>query len=273
MIYNKDQLNMNSKRIKLDTLKNTRDLGGIETTDGHFIRPHKLIRSGQLSDVSEKDYNLLINDYDVKTVIDLRTEAEIQESPDNIPEGIAYFRLPLLDSSFLGIARDEFSMKCWLNVFKDSDEKPEEVFSDMYQKLVFGDRSKKYIRDLFDILLTQEDGSVLWHCSAGKDRVGITTLLILSALNVSREVIIEDYMATEKFLKNEIIKGKILGPLVLKKKSLMDCFQVLLGVREEYIDRIYARIDKEYGNTANFLLEQFGLTTNKINKLRNKYLI
>lgn len=264
---------MELKRIKLDTLKNTRDLGGIKTADGHSIRSHMLIRSGQLAGVTEKDFSILKNEYGLKTVIDLRTDAEMLESPDELPEGIGYISLPLLDNSFLGIARDEFSMKSWLNVFRDSDAEPEEIFSDMYQKLVFGERSEKFVRQFFDILLKSEGGSVLWHCSAGKDRVGIMTMLLLGALGADRETITKDYLATEKFLAADIIRGKILAPFVLHNRKLLKCFNVLLGVKREYPDRIFDRIEKEYGSMKKFLSEHFGITEEEIIILRKKYLI
>lgn len=64
----------------MERLYNTRDLGGIETTDGRRIRPHRLIRSGQLSGMTERDARVLAEEYELKTVVDFRTENNFSES-------------------------------------------------------------------------------------------------------------------------------------------------------------------------------------------------
>ena len=96
-------------RIPLERLYNTRDLGGIGTTDGRRIRPHRLIRSGQLSGMTERDARVLAEEYELKTVVDFRTEREKEESPDPVPEGITYLEIPILDELSVGITRDRES--------------------------------------------------------------------------------------------------------------------------------------------------------------------
>ena len=61
-------------RIPLEGLHNTRDLGGFETADGRKIRPRRLIRSGQLSGMTEKDKQVLTEDYGLRTDVDFRTD-------------------------------------------------------------------------------------------------------------------------------------------------------------------------------------------------------
>lgn len=264
---------MDIKRIKLKTLKNTRDLGGFPAINGKTLKSEKLIRSGHLAKASQEDINTLINTYGLRTVIDLRIDAEIKEKPEKLPEGVAYFWYPLLDKSFLGIARDEYSIKSWLNLFKDCDRRPEDVFYDMYELLVFGDRSKEYIRKIFDIFLSQEEGAVLWHCSAGKDRVGVVTMLLLLALGTDRETIIADFLATNRFSAAEIIKTRVFAPLVIKERKLRKCLAVLMGVKREYMDKLFNEIDSRYSSVEEFFEKQYGITSEEIGILREKYLI
>lgn len=264
---------MKLKRIKLKKLKNTRDLGGFPAADGLFIKEKKLIRSGHLAKASEHDKEILINDYNLRTVVDLRIDAEIKEKPEVLPEIVSCFHFPLLEKSFLGIARDEYSIKSWFNLFKDSDRRPEDVFYDMYELLLFGDRSKVYVRKIFDILLSQEDGAVLWHCSAGKDRVGVITMLILMALGVDRSLIIEDFLATNRFSAGEIIKTRVFAPLVIRERRLRKCLAILMGVKREYMDKLFEKIDKDFGDDFTFFYKQFSISENEILKLREKYLV
>lgn len=264
---------MKIRRIKLEMLKNTRDLGGFCTCEGKIIKQNSLIRSGHLAAASENDISVLCEKYNVRTVIDLRTEAEIKEKYESLPEIINYVKVPLLDNSFLGIARDEYSVRAWFNVFNDKNKEPVDVFCEMYDALVFGDRSKEMIPKIFDVLLAENSDAVLWHCSAGKDRVGIVTLLVLLALNVKRETIVQDYLATRYFSAKEIILTRVFSPFVLRNVRLVKCLAVLMGVKKIYIEKIFARIDKEFNGIEDFFEKQYGITPDKILKLRNKYLV
>ncbi len=263
---------MKLRRIKLSSLKNTRDLGNIPALEGKRIISHKLIRSGLLAKGKACDVNKLISDYNIKKVIDLRTDAEINEKPEVLPENVKYIRIPMLDDSYLGIARDEYSIQCWFNLFKDCSREPEEVFYDMYEMLVFSERSKKLIREIFDIFLADDEGSILWHCSAGKDRVGVVTMLLLTALGVKRDVIIEDFLATNVFTVAEILKMRIFSPFVIKERRLRKCLNILMTVKSMYLERIFLKIDKEYDDIFDFFYKQYGVSYDEIMKLREKYL-
>ena len=263
---------MKIRRIKLENLKNTRDLGGICNRHGKKIKENMLIRSGQLNAASDNDIDVLYNQHNLRTVIDLRLEAEISEKPDNLVPGIEYVRIPLLDKSFLGIARDEYSIRAWFNVFEDKTKNPTEIFSEMYDALVFGERSRKLIPEIFEILSSDDDSAVLWHCSAGKDRVGIVSLLVLLALDVDRDVIIKDYLATRIFSAKDIFLTRIFSIFVLRNIYLVKCLNILMGVKRIYIEKIFDRIDNEFNGIEDFFGRQYGILPDTIQKIRNKYL-
>ena len=263
---------MKIKRIKLKSLKNTRDLGGFSTIDGRHIKPHKLIRSGHLASATKEDINKLIDTYSLRYVVDLRTEAEIHEKPENLPVCIERYFLPLLDSSFLGIARDEYSIKSWFNMFESSDRDPEDIFCDMYDILVFGERANIFVREFFDILL-KSDNAVLWHCSAGKDRVGIMTMLVLLALGVDKETIIKDYMATRYFTAGSIAYTCFFGSFIYRTRRLRRCLAVLMDVRKKYLEKLFDKINNDYSSTEDFFYKQYGITEEELKLLKNKYLM
>ncbi len=264
---------MKIRRIKLENLKNTRDLGGIFNKHGKIIKKNMLIRSGQLSVASDNDIDILYNNHNLRTVIDLRIDAEISEKPDKLAEGIKYVKIPLLDKSFLGIARDEYSVRAWFNVFDDKTKNPVEVFSEMYDALVFGERTRTLIPEIFDILSSDDDSAVLWHCSAGKDRVGIVTLLVLLALEVERDIIIKDYLATRIFSAKDIILTRLFSIFVLKNVRLVKCLNILMGVKRVYIEKVFERIDNEFDGIEDFFEKQYGIMPETLLKMRKKYLV
>ncbi len=262
---------MKIKRIKLQKLKNTRELGGYPTKDGRTVKHNMLIRSGHLAKATDDDINKLMTRYHLKTVIDLRIDNEVQEKPDNIPDTINYIRIPLLDKAYLGITRDEYSLKSWFYLFKDETRRPEDIFFDMYEMLVFGERSKTLIPQIFSIFCGDNE-AVLWHCSAGKDRVGIVTMLILLALGVDEDVIVDDFLATNRFSSREIIKTRVFAPLVIKSRWQRKCLAILMGVKREYMDRLLASIRNEYSDIFDFFERVYSIDRETIFALREKYL-
>ena len=90
-----DILGMSTSRLlEFDNLRNTRDLGGLKARGGRTILPGKLIRSGQLVGLSEKDSQRLSSL--VGTVVDMRTDGEREENPDVVLEGVRYIHNPIV---------------------------------------------------------------------------------------------------------------------------------------------------------------------------------
>ena len=81
-------------RLPLQNLPNTRDLGALMTEDGLHILPRKLLRSGEIYHASVADTRILSEEYNVKTVIDFRSAAEVKKKPDDIMAGVEYYHIP-----------------------------------------------------------------------------------------------------------------------------------------------------------------------------------
>ncbi len=159
-------------------IQNIRDLGGIRTRSGSSVRPGMLIRSAHLFQAEAKDLE------GVSTVIDLRTPGERKEAPDQV-HGREYLPLPIFEDVTAGISHEKGTADQGI---------PDMAY--LYGRLM------RECADAFrKVLLTimQHDfshGAVLWHCTEGKDRCGMTAALILEALEVDREIILEDYLKT-----------------------------------------------------------------------------
>lgn len=258
-------------RIAFKQLRNTRDLGGKPAAGGKTVAPRLLLRGEALGNAAPEDIRRLINDYRLRLVIDLRMDLEVEHLPDPVIPGVKTMRLDLLDDSFFGIARDEYSVEAWLRMFDDPAVSAEEVFAGMYGKLVFDERIRPMIRPLFEALLAC-DGAALWHCSAGKDRAGVVTMLVLMALGVSREEIIKDYMATARFTFPEIMKVRLLAPLKIHGRGRLKGVNVLMGVSDVYFRRIFARIDENFSDEFDFFRRQYDVPAAMLLRLREKYL-
>lgn len=257
-------------RIHLQSLPNTRDLGALMTKDGRHILPRKLLRSGSLYHVSLADQDMLLEDYKLSTVIDFRTEAEREQKPDTIMKGVEYYPIPVLDEETSGITQAGTLM----DMLTKFDQVPDEFICKQYENLVRDEICIKQYANFLDVVLHQKKGAVLWHCSAGKDRVGIGTALLLYALGVPRKTIKEDFLKTNVYLDNEMQHMvRYLETRMIVTPEIMDKVRLLYKVKEEYLDTAFRTIEKDYGSVDYFMRKALYMNPKTIEALRNKYLV
>lgn len=257
-------------RIPLQSLPNTRDLGALETEDGRHILPKRLLRSGNLYHISITDQDTLLNDYHLTTVVDFRTRMECLEKPDCIMEGVQYHEIPIVDEETLGITRSGSLMK----LLSDFKEIPEEFMLKQYETLVHDEYCVKQYARFLDVLLQQDEGAVLWHCSAGKDRAGVATVLLLCALGVPKKTIYEDFKKTNMYLDKEMeYMIRFLETKMIVDNPTMDKIRLFYKVKEEYLDVVFDTIKKDYGSMEMFMKKALYMNPKNIEILRKKYLV
>lgn len=257
-------------RIALQSLPNTRDLGAIKTADGRHILPKKLLRSGSLYHISLMDQDMLLNDYHLTRVIDFRTKTERDQKPDTVMKGVQYKEIPIMDEDAMGITQakglmDMFRMKM----------NPDDYMMNQYVNFVRDPYCvKQYARFLDELLHHDEEGAVLWHCSAGKDRVGIGTALLLWTLGVPRETILDDYMKTNHYLEDEMKHMiRFLETKMIVDNDVMDKIRLLFMVKPEYLHVVFETMEEDYGSVERFFRKALYMNPKTIDALRKKYLI
>lgn len=215
-----------------------------------------LFRSDVLYRTTKAEKTLL-KEKNIKVIIDLRNGEEVDELHDSKISGIKYINLPFLPEEANGRRKEPKII-----VYKGL-KMPDLPF--YYRELAT--KSVGHVwRRVFDILLNNNDGAVLFHCSAGKDRTGVLTAVILKLLGIDQETIYQDYLLTNQ------------NPLYYKKLALKmppDIREVFLDffqAKKEYLDSTFEEIEKIYGSFDAFLYECCGLNEEKINLLRDKYL-
>lgn len=258
------------QRIPLEGAVNTRDLGGFKTMDGRTIVPNRLIRSGRLAGLTHRDRRMLLNTYNVRTIVDFRMQEEQEEAPDPDMENVTFITHSILDVRMMDALHSQGTVvfrnhASFFDALQSQQIDKTSFFNAYYKRLILSPHAIDRYRCFFDILLKQQSGAVLWHCSAGKDRTGIATILLLSALGVSKEDIRHDYLFTNVFLEPGIRRrlmerGTEITPLSLR------------AVAEDYFITTMDTICGNYDNMANYLETQIGLTKDKITRLGQLYL-
>ena len=257
-------------RIPLQSLPNTRDLGALMAEDGRYILPRHLLRSGELYHVSIADQDVLRKDYHLTEVIDFRSRREITDKPDTVMDGVKYHEITILDDETRGITKP-VSLP---DMIIRHDPVPDEVIHKQYSNFIRDPFCIKQYAQFIDILLHHEEGAVLWHCSAGKDRVGVGTAILLCALGIPRETIREDYVKTNLYMEEEMQHMvRYMETRTIVDSAIMDKIRLLYKVKGEYLDTVFNTIEEDYGTVDRFFKKALYLTPKAIEALRNKYLV
>ncbi|MGD0703648.1 MAG: tyrosine-protein phosphatase [Trebonia sp.] len=173
--------------IDLDGTANTRDVGGLPTTDGHRTVSRRLIRSDNLQDLSPDDVRLLVESYGVAAIADLRAEVEVKvggPGPMIREPQVTVAQLSLFPTSPPG----EPDLPPW-------ERRPTtgRGFSGLYLGFL-AERPDSVLAALR--IIAHTEGAAVVHCTAGKDRTGVVTALALADAGVERAAIVADYAAS-----------------------------------------------------------------------------
>ncbi|MGK4099335.1 tyrosine-protein phosphatase [Ligilactobacillus salivarius] len=258
---------MEHRMLELEEGINFRELGGYLTEDGRKIKWHKLLRCGSMAQLTKNDVDYL-DQYGVRYIIDLRSPEESNYSPDKYPDKAQYFQdtvypfsfslfknLGIINNMRLGASNMDFGRQTYLQMLLDP-------------------HAQAAYRKMFNVLLEndKEGESVVFHCTAGKDRTGVAAFLILSALGVSEKQIVEDYLYTNLFFDNyssETIND------ALESESQTEIAQRLnskTAVIAETIEVLPKACQVVSGSVEKFLEEKLGMTKAKIERLQELYL-
>ena len=198
-------------------IRNFRDLGGIKNSRGLVIPSGMLFRSANLSAAEPSELT------GISTVIDLRTDIGRKRAPDHIPGNISYHIIPIFDEQAAGITRSA-----------SLDTVPDMV--NLYRKMVT--EHQDAVHAVLSIIFTHDfsSGGVLWHCTAGKDRCGVITAYVLSALGVDKALIMSDYMLSNNACIPEA--DGVREKLLVAGKALEEADKVwnVFIAKEEYLN-------------------------------------
>lgn len=256
------------KKIDLTYTFNTRDLGGMKTSDNKTIKENMLIRSGCLVKLSPKDIDTL-KKHNLKVVVDFRSENEFINKSDVKIDGVKYLNFPALPKNNLPKKRENDHYDSNLLQLVDKEYGGKHLLLKTYEGLFETNEGINAFKEFFKVILT-EPGAILWHCSQGKDRAGMAAFLLEYALGVSMEDCIEDYLLTNVAMERKI---KELTPIVLKMSdndySLLPILTDVFEAKIEYLNAAIKIITDKYTSIDNFLINVLDVD---IQALKEKYL-
>lgn len=254
--------------LPLEGGSNFRDMGGYFTVDGRQVRRGLLFRSGVMSSLTEADYAYL-EPFGFQRVIDLRSTDERQLYP-NYWANEARIDVLSRDYSMLDMVKnmvDEKGMQRGMDV--------------LYRDMVYAIQPQMQM--LFEQAL---EGNVplVVNCSAGQDRTGVSSAILLLALGVPRDVVIQDYLQSTRYRRPEVEAGDVDLPAAAKTNAFA---AMMLRYSEQegagakplltddgvpYLEYALAQIEEDHGSVAAFLENELGVNADDLLALQERYL-
>jgi protein-tyrosine phosphatase len=218
--------------LRLEGASNLRDLGGLIGSGGRPVRPGRIFRSDYIHLLSAADEAELVGRLGIRTVVDLRSEVEVAETPGAwVDQGIELLHTPLRID--LDLLHDE-----------------EDGLTRFY--MGFLDPPDASMREAVAALLDAGRHPLLIHCSAGKDRTGMTVALMLELLGVDREAIVADYTLTQERMPAVLAK---LAAATGSDPSKGSIPAAAFEARAETMVDFLAAFDRRYADVGAWLRE------------------
>lgn len=223
--------------IPLSGAYNIRDLGGYRTHGGTATRFRRILRADAPHRLTGQDIDTLL-DLGLKTVIDLRAPHEVLDAPSPLStlHGLDYCNLPLFDA-----------------LSPDHLQAPAHVL-DPVLNFYFSTLAarKTHIAEIFRTMAQSEPGVVMFNCTAGKDRTGLISALLLGNADVRAEDIVSDYAMTEP-----LISGLVDEFIALARNSGrdLDAYRRVLRARPETMTAVLAEITARHGSIRAYLAD------------------
>ena len=255
------------RRIIFEGISNCHELGGLPAAGGRRIRKGLLLRTGNLFAATEADKKELCSRWHLSLIVDLRTSNGQRRRPDVDIPGAEHLSVPVFEEEMLGISHGG-SQEVLFN------GQPLPDMEKLYRNITLAPGCRaQYGKALRTIMAHDYSrGSVLWHCTEGKDRCGMTAAFLLTALGADRETILGDYLISNetaeakgnKYYDQFIAAGRGEAAAELVRNAFI--------VKESYLKGTFEAAEEKYGSMEGFLAEGLKVPADLIAEFREKVL-
>ena len=234
---------------------NFRDLGGYRARDGRTVRWRQIFRSNHLGHLTAADIGVL-RPLGLKSAFDFRGSEERAAAICGLDE-IAVHSLPI-EPTVVAALRARLAAGISL-----ASAEAVEIMRDSYRHYV--EHNTPRFRALFAHLL-EDRAPLVIHCTAGKDRTGFASALLLSALGIDRAVIVENYLESNRH--NATANAQVLAQIT-KAQLPQEVIAPLLAVDAAYIEAALQVVEDEYAGMENYLRNVLDID---VERIRGNYL-
>lgn len=245
----------------MEQLSNFRDMGGVQTSDGHVVKEGLLFRCGALADATAADIKTL-QELKIETVIDYRDDIEEQKQPSPVLPGVNMIRIPARQDT-----TDTMKSMSMEQVFSNQavlDKITPDLFADFYAELPFDN-------EVYRVLLQKvanKNVPLIHHCSAGKDRTGVGAALIYLLLGVREEDIMTEYLLTNAYIEQHPPRWYVFAMNHLGEHPTL---KALAGCDPLFLTSVFDAIKARYSTYEAYFLAEHQLDATQISEIRHFY--
>lgn len=254
--------------LPFDSIHNCRDLAGMKTHFGKVIKPGMLLRAGGLSHANRQDL-LTLQKMGIGHVVDLRTTWETTLFPDRLIPESTYVHDPVYRETDL--AKDAGSQ---MELAKDAVKDSKELMCMMYASSMSDPDAIQAWKEFFDVLKSAPSGT-LFHCTQGKDRTGMAAMLIETALGVSEQDRLKDYLQTNLYMAKHANRDEQIVKEVAEDfaVTLDDDIDSYLYAHKDYYAAAQNEVIKMAGSWEDYLFKVLKLSEADLQLLQDKFLV
>ncbi|MEV4198756.1 tyrosine-protein phosphatase [Micromonospora globbae] len=252
---------------------NARDLGGLVGADGRRVRTGRLIRTPALGRLTDDDLTVL-GKLAPACVIDLRDASEIAVAPaDRLVGEPRTVHLPVHDPehpvfTYVSAVLLGHDLTAYAELARQGTPA---AMAAIYRWFVTGESARAGFAEAVRLAARPENLPLVYHCSAGKDRTGWLTVILLTALGVDEEAIRAEYLRNNAL--TESLRAVLLEAMRRRQPELdVEAVLPVLEVRPEYLDAAYDEVRRVHGSVEAYLRDGLGLTDEVIAALRAQLL-
>jgi len=250
--------------MKTLNINNFRDVSGYINDEGKTMKKNKIFRGASLHSISYEDADYLNKKLGIRYILDYRDEKESLAKKDVYTEDMVYERISALITGNKNFQGFDFGELLSRGMNKENLLFMIDYLRDGYANMPFNNPA---YHKLFELLLKNE-GHIYFHCSAGKDRTGISAFLIMMALGMSEEDGIKEYLLSNDSLKSFVDSFYKEYSIPEEYKEYAD---LLLYVNESNIRLTIDKIKERYATYDEYLEKEYGINEEKRSILKSVY--
>lgn len=245
-------------------IRNFRDISGYQNKYGEVMKENMIFRGASLDAISFEDAQYMEDELGIRYILDYRDEQESNLAKDIAFPHAEYYRIGALQLKEHQDSGFDFGTMLSQKMTPNKLRFLIQYIEEGYKTMAFDNPA---YHQLFELLL-RNDGHVYFHCSAGKDRTGVSAFLIMMALGMSEEDGISEYLLSNQYL-NDFVENfykEHRVPQMFRKYS-----DPLLLVQKKNIMLTIDSIKNKYQSYDAFLEKEYGIDEEKRRVLRQIY--